>query len=140
MNPHQQSWHNQHCRAHSRPGKGHIVIHSQKEQRYRCKRCSRTFSATRGTALYRMHKPKQLVLTVVTLLAYGCPVQAPSSPPSLSTNERWPVGTGRPAFSVGGCTSTSSRPDGPSFYRSRPTRSASKRSVGYSGWPVPGWR
>ena len=76
MDPHQQFCHNQHCRAYGRPGEGHIVIHSQKEQRYRCKRCGRTFSATKGTALYRMHKPKELVLTVVTLLAYGCPLQA----------------------------------------------------------------
>ena len=52
------------------------MIHSQKERRYRCKRCGRTFSETQGTALYRVHKPKWLVLTVVTLVAYGCPVQA----------------------------------------------------------------
>jgi hypothetical protein len=30
----------------------------------------------KGTALYRMHKPKELVLTVVTLLAHGCPLRA----------------------------------------------------------------
>jgi len=52
------------------------VIHSQKERRYRCKRCGRTFSASKDTAFYRMHKPKALVIAVVTLLAYGCPVQA----------------------------------------------------------------
>ena len=57
-------------------GEGHIVIHSQKKRRYRCKRCSKTFSETKGTPLYRMHKPHELVATVVTLLAYGCPVQA----------------------------------------------------------------
>ena len=28
------------------------------------------------TAFYRVHKPKWLVLAVMTLLAYGCPVQA----------------------------------------------------------------
>ncbi len=76
MNPHQQFCHNQACRAYGRPGEGHIVIHSQKERRYCCKRCGRTFSATKGTALYRMHKPTELVLTVVVLLAHGCPVQA----------------------------------------------------------------
>lgn len=52
------------------------MIHSQKERRYRCKRCAKTFSETKGTALYRVHKPHELVATVVTLLAYGCPVQA----------------------------------------------------------------
>ena len=52
------------------------MIHSRKERRYQCKRCRRTFSARRDTALYRMHKPEWLVLAVVTLLAYGCPLQA----------------------------------------------------------------
>jgi transposase-like protein len=76
MDPHKRFCHNERCWAYARAGEGHIVIHSQKEQRYRCKRCAKTFSATKGTALYRMHKPHALVATVVTLLAYGCPPQA----------------------------------------------------------------
>jgi transposase-like protein len=52
------------------------VIHSRKERRYRCKKCGRTFSETKGTALYRMHKPKELVLTVLALLAHCWPVKA----------------------------------------------------------------
>lgn len=76
MNPQKQFCHNQRCRAYARPGYGHVVIHSKKERRYRCKRCKQTFSETRGTALYRAHKPKELLLRVLTLLAYGCPVQA----------------------------------------------------------------
>ncbi len=52
------------------------MIHSQRERRYRCKRCGKTFAATRGTALYRAHKPHAFVVQVVTLLAHGCPVQA----------------------------------------------------------------
>jgi transposase-like protein len=76
VNPHEQFCHNKECRAYGRKGEGHIVIHSQKERRYQCKRCRRTFSATKGTAHYRMHKPKELVLTVVTLLAHGCPLRA----------------------------------------------------------------
>jgi transposase-like protein len=59
-----------------RLGEDHVVVHSQKERRYQCKRCRRTFTETRDTPFYRMHKPKWLVLAVVTLLAYGCPVQA----------------------------------------------------------------
>ena len=76
MDPHKRFCHNERCWAYARAGEGHIVIHSQKEQRYRCKRCAKTFSATKGTALYRMHKPHALVATVVTHLAYGCPPQA----------------------------------------------------------------
>ncbi len=91
MNPHEQFCHNRGCRAYGRKGEGHIVIHSQRERRYRCKRCAKTFSATKGTALYRMHKPRELVLTVVTLLAHGCPVQAVVAAFSLDerTVARW---------------------------------------------------
>ena len=76
MSPHERWCHNRRCRAYGRKGEGHVVIHSQKERRYQCKRCKKTFSETKGTALYRTHKPRWLVIVVVTLLAYGCPLQA----------------------------------------------------------------
>jgi hypothetical protein len=76
MNPHQRWCHNRRCRAYGRPGEGHVVIHSQKERRYQCKRCGRTFTETKDSAFYRMHKPKWLVVAVMTLLSYGCPLQA----------------------------------------------------------------
>ncbi len=76
MNPQEQVCHNPRCWVYGRSGEGHIVIHSQRDQRYRCKRCGQTFSATKDTALYRLHKPHALVGIVVTLLAYGCPAQA----------------------------------------------------------------
>ncbi len=76
MNPQEQCCHNPACWAYGRRGEGHIVIHSQREQRYKCRRCGRTFSATTGTALYRAHKAADAVVQVVTLLAHGCPPQA----------------------------------------------------------------
>src|SRR5205809_7761154 len=76
MDPQERFCHDRGCWAYGRAGEGHIVIHSQKERHYRCKRCKKTFSETKGTALYRIHKPHELVATVVTLLAYGCPLQA----------------------------------------------------------------
>lgn len=110
MNPHEQFCHNKGCRTYGRKGEGHIVIHSQKERRYRCKRCSRTFSATKGTALYRMHKPKELLLTVVTLLAHGCPLRAIVAAFGLHerTVARWEKEAGM--HTAGGYTSTWSRP------------------------------
>ena len=73
------------------------MIHSRKEQRYRCKRCGRTFSATKGTALYRTHKPHELLTAIVTLMAYGCPVQAIVAASSLDerTIHRWQPMSGR---------------------------------------------
>ncbi len=76
MNPQEQFCHNRDCWAYGRRGEGHIGIHSLRERRYRCDRCGTTFSATKGTALYRAHKPVAVVEQVVTLLAHGCPVQA----------------------------------------------------------------
>jgi hypothetical protein len=37
MDPHDRFCHNERCWAYARAGEGHIVIHSQKERRYRCK-------------------------------------------------------------------------------------------------------
>lgn len=76
MNPQERFCHNRDCWAYGRKGEGHIVIHSHKEKRYRCKRCGRTFTQTKGTALYRLHKPQELLFVVLTLLAYGSPIQA----------------------------------------------------------------
>jgi hypothetical protein len=76
MNPHEQVCHNPRCWVYGRGGEGHIVIHSQRERRYRCTRCGKTFSATKDTPFYRLHHPQRLVVIVVTRLAFGCPVQA----------------------------------------------------------------
>ena len=134
MDPREQFCHNRRCRAYGRLGEGHVVIHSQKERRYRCKRCGRTFSETQGTALYRVHKPKWLVLAVVTLLAYGCPVQAIVAAFGLDerTVARWQKESGLQCKRVH--ESTSLRPGRWRFFRCRPTRSGSRRSVGSTGW------
>ena len=55
---------------------GNIGIQSQKEQRFICHECQKTFSATKGTAFYRLRTAAETVSLVVTLLAHGCPVQA----------------------------------------------------------------
>src|SRR5215217_6101728 len=76
MDPEEQFCRNRACRAYGRKGEGHVVIHSRAERRYRCKRCRRTFAETAGTALHRLRTARDEVVIVVTLLAYGCPVQA----------------------------------------------------------------
>src|SRR5712691_8399952 len=67
---------NRACPASGQTGQGNISIHSQKEQRFICHACHKTFSATKGTAFYRLRTAAETVALVVTLLAHGCPVQA----------------------------------------------------------------
>ena len=67
---------NEMCSARGQKAQGNISIHDRKRQRYRCKVCKRTFSARRGTMVEGLRKPMDLIVMVVTLLSYGCPVQA----------------------------------------------------------------
>src|SRR3989440_869776 len=64
------------CSARGKTGEGNIRIHDRQRQRYRCTRCKQTFSPRRGTMLEGLRKPTELIVIVVTLLAYGCPIQA----------------------------------------------------------------
>jgi hypothetical protein len=76
MNTSEQFCPNLACLARGRMGEGNISIHDRKRQRYRCRICGHTFSARRGTMLEGLRKPSEVIVIVVTLLAYGCPVQA----------------------------------------------------------------
>ena len=76
MDPQTQFCTNMACPARGKVGKDNIVVHSRKEARYQCKVCGKTFAATTGTPFYRLRNPVELVTLVVTLIAYGCPVQA----------------------------------------------------------------
>jgi len=64
------------CKARGIVGQGNIVIHGRQRPRYRCKTCGKTFSAKEGTMFAGLRKPTEVIVQVVTLLAYGCPVQA----------------------------------------------------------------
>src|SRR5260370_17717013 len=64
------------CSARGQRGSGKLAIHDRKRQRYRCRVCKKTFSVRRGTMFEGLRKPVELIVIVVTLLSYGCPVQA----------------------------------------------------------------
>ncbi len=64
------------CPARGQVGRGNIGIHSQKEQRYICHLCGKTFADSKGTVFYRLRTAPETVTLVLTLLAYGCPLQA----------------------------------------------------------------
>jgi transposase-like protein len=76
MNPKEIFCPNIACPARGQIDKGNIGIHSQENERYICDECKRTFTTTKGTIFYRLRKDPKIVLQVITLMAYGCPIQA----------------------------------------------------------------
>ena len=64
------------CAARGQTGQGNIGIHSCKDKRFICTACHKTFSATNGTAFYRLRTSAKTVSLVVTLMAHGCSLQA----------------------------------------------------------------
>lgn len=67
---------NEACSPRGQQEQGTIIIHDRKRHRYRCKVCKHTFSVRRGTMFEGLRKPMELSVIVVTLLTYGCPIQA----------------------------------------------------------------
>ncbi len=66
---------NQHCPKRGQIKQGNITIHDRQRQCYRCKVCAKTFSERTGTMFEGLRKGQNLIV-VVTLLAWGCPIQA----------------------------------------------------------------
>jgi len=64
------------CPARGQRGRGNISVHSEIEQRCYCNVCEKTFSIKKGTIFYRLKTDSVQVMLVITLLAYGCPLQA----------------------------------------------------------------
>jgi transposase-like protein len=76
MNPQELFCPNMDCAARGQVGKGNIHTHSLKDKRCICDVCEQTFATTTGTIFYRLRSDPQLVMWVIVLLAYGCPIQA----------------------------------------------------------------
>lgn len=64
------------CPARGQCDKGNLTLWSQKQRRYRCNVCKKTFTETKGTFAYRLHTDRNVVTLILTLLAFGCPLQA----------------------------------------------------------------
>jgi transposase-like protein/IS1 family transposase len=64
------------CSARGKTGQENIVVHDRQRERYRCKVCKKTFTSRTGTMFEGLRKPTELIVIVITLLAYGCPAQA----------------------------------------------------------------
>ena len=76
MDPQQIFCHNPDCPASGKVGRGNIGVHSRKQHRYICHECKRTFTQSKGSVFYRLRYSCAVVTQVITLLAYGCPLQA----------------------------------------------------------------
>jgi transposase-like protein len=53
-----------------------VKVHSDKDRRYRCCTCRRTFSERYGTPLWNLKYPLPIVMVVLALLSHGCPLAA----------------------------------------------------------------
>ena len=123
------------CPARGQMGQGNIGIHSRKEQRFICTQCRKTFTATKGTAFYRLRTSAETVSLVVTLLAHGCPLQAIVV--AFGYDERTVAGGGHvPASKARRCRSIWSS-NRATWDRCKPMRSASRNRAASCGWP---WR
>lgn len=76
MDPTKAFCDNPDCPTRGLLGQGNIKVHSHQERRLVCRRCGKTFAASKGTPLYRLHKDSSLFVIVITLLGAGCPPQA----------------------------------------------------------------
>jgi transposase-like protein len=64
------------CPARGQAGQGNVGVHSQKERRYRCQVCRKTFGARTGTIFHRRRTDEALIVLVITLVSWGCPLVA----------------------------------------------------------------
>ena len=67
---------NENCPTVGLKGQGNLSVHVKAEGRLRCKVCRKTFTITKLTPFYGLKSDPTLVTLVLTLLAWGCPVQA----------------------------------------------------------------
>ena len=76
MNPQAVWCPNVACPARGQAGQGNIGVHSQKEGRYHCRVCGKTFGARTGTIFHRRRTEEALITLVITLVSSGCPLVA----------------------------------------------------------------
>ena len=123
------------CAARGQTGQGNIGIHSRKEQRFLCTECRKTFTATNGTAFYRLRTAAETVSLVVTLLAMGVHFKRLSWRLAMTNGQSqvgWPAlaSKDRPSRNIWWSNRVT-------WDRSKPMRSVSRRKGRSYGWPSP---
>jgi transposase-like protein/IS1 family transposase len=64
------------CSSRGQSGAGNLKVHDIRRNRWRCTPCTKTFTARQGTPFFGLKTDPATVTLVVTLLAFGCPLQA----------------------------------------------------------------
>ena len=67
---------NMSCPARGQAAKGNIGVHSEQEGRCICHECDETFSIRKGTIFYRLRTDPEVIMLILILLAYQCPIPA----------------------------------------------------------------
>ena len=123
------------CPARGQTGKGNIGIHARKDHRFMCTECHKTFTATKGTAFYRLRTSAETVSLVVTLMAHGCSLQAIVV--AFGYDERTVTSWMARGGGHGQAVQEHSSSTPVIWGRCKPTRSASRNQAACSGWLWP---
>ena len=96
------------CLHYAKVDEGNIIKFGKSKrgvQRYRCKSCQTTFSATRGTLFYRKHAPLKDILETLALLAEGVRISSLSRAKGFKEDTilRWLREAAQHAENGGGC-------------------------------------
>jgi transposase-like protein/IS1 family transposase len=76
MNPQPSFCPNLACPSRGVIGAGNLRVHDSLRNRWKCRVCHKTFSGRKGTVFYGLKTEEQIVVWVLSLLAFGCPPQA----------------------------------------------------------------
>jgi len=76
MNPQPLFCPNIDCPSRGKQNASNLTVHDSLRDRFRCSDCQTTFSSRKGTLFYRLKTDPQIVICVLVLLAFGCPVRA----------------------------------------------------------------
>lgn len=63
------------CEQYGEEGRGNIIIHSRKHQRFQCNRCKRSWVAHKNTLRYRLRTEIAAVQRATEWLAYGLSIR-----------------------------------------------------------------
>lgn len=93
---------NMDCPARGHTQRGNIKIHCHKRKRLRCTCCGKTFSHRTGTPFFNVKTETNIIVLIVTLIAYGCPIAAIEAAFSIQrrTIREWTRKTGTHAKAV----------------------------------------